>query len=119
MYQDDNRKIKGCIERVIVRRRQEVFKSVLRRGDPTNKLGVTNNKDHVLHNIQNNDELRQKNEQIATLKKILDNTMRSKVSMMRWISLLNLFDFSHLKLKSKLKHAEQTNTKIDWKYTKT
>ena len=60
MYQDDSTKIKGCIERFIVRRRQEIFKSVLRRGDPTNKLDVTNNKDHVLHNIDNNDELRQK-----------------------------------------------------------
>ena len=42
MYKDDNSKIKGCIERLIVRRRQELFKSLLRRGDPTNKLDVTN-----------------------------------------------------------------------------
>ena len=56
------------IERLIVRRRQDLFKSVLRHGDPTNKLDVTNNKYHDISNIESHDELR-KNEEIATLKK--------------------------------------------------
>ena len=61
MYKDDNSKSKGCIERFIVRKRQEFFKFVLRRGDPTNKIDFTYNKYHNISNIESHDELRKKN----------------------------------------------------------
>ena len=60
MYKDDNTKIKRCIERLIVRSRQEFFISISRHGDLKNKLNVTNNKYHDISNIESNDELRKK-----------------------------------------------------------
>ena len=74
--EDDKIKMKGCIERLIVRRRIELSKLVKRLGDPLEDTKRNNNDDNQSSCI----ELVEKNQEIAELRKQLAATKRNEVS---------------------------------------
>ena len=74
--EDDKIKMKGCIERIIVRRRIELSKLVKRLGDPLEDTKRNNNDDNQSSCI----ELVEKNQEISELRKQLAATKRNEVS---------------------------------------
>lgn len=73
--EDDKTKMKGCIERLIVRRRIELSKLVKRLGEP-----LEDTKNNNVDDIQSTcNELDEKNREIAELRKQLASTKRNEV----------------------------------------
>ena len=78
--EDDKVKMKGCIERLIVRRRIELSKLVKRLGEPledTKRNDIDDNQSSCY-------ELVEKNREIAELRKLLAETKRNEVSLL-WL----------------------------------
>ena len=74
--EDDKTKMKGCIERLIVRRRIELSKLVKRLGEPFEDTKNNNIDD----NPSSFNELVEKNQEIAELRRQLAGTKRNEVS---------------------------------------